>query len=269
MTDLADSAATKSQKLGPERIATLMDEAYPSVYFTLLSIIQGIALGTMIVKASAIASQGDWPTAAILVFNGTILIAYVWIQYLTAGLMYAWTPRGLDQLLPFIIGFLEAASMLVVTRPPLYFLALAALALVGIVEHLDMMYGLYQYGDAFTDSDALAEECRQQRSTIRLLGLVAIALLGLGAGVKAWEPAGLVLSVFLLVPGAFLVVYYLVFSAQWHSLLAEAGYGWSRPFRGFSKFMRTGRYTAASVRDERAHRDQTHSGSPSSKHVED
>jgi hypothetical protein len=165
-------------KLGPKRLLEVLDEFYPSVYLTMLSIIQGVALGTFVVKSSLLARDGQWSTLASLVAS-LLLIIYIWFEYMGAGLVFKWIPALYDSALPILIGVGECAAILVVGRPLWWLAAFAVLGILGLLEHLDMYWHIHE--EAYVETRLFDWERRNQRrymvQMVCVVGVIALALL--------------------------------------------------------------------------------------------
>lgn len=146
-------------KIGAKRFHRVLDSYYPSVYLTMMSIIQGVALATFVFKLASMYRNSDWLSIFYAASN-FVLIIYVWLAYAVASLAYKWVPGWLDSFLPFAIGMLECTMILTVTRPDLWFLAIGFLCIVGTIEHFDVYIHLRQ--DWFDDFNEFKEEKREQ-----------------------------------------------------------------------------------------------------------
>jgi hypothetical protein len=84
----------------PESVATRLKEQFAPAYLTLTSIIQGVALSTLVLRIETTSdhfSAADW-LMAIATFLGFLL---VWHEYLMQALAYVWLPTLLDSAVPF------------------------------------------------------------------------------------------------------------------------------------------------------------------------
>lgn len=159
--------------LSRERFRRVVDESYPSMYFTIVSIIQGVALGTVLIKASGFYRAGELADAALVSLLGLLMIVYVWFAYVTAGITYGWEPGWIGSFLPFAIGLLESAVILASARPEVMFWLFALMSICGVAEHVDMSLELSR-----TDSDCpdvLKHEIEyQKKQTIVFCTLTAV-----------------------------------------------------------------------------------------------
>src|SRR5438270_417065 len=92
-----------NQAQTPESVATRMKDQFAPAYLTLTSIIQGVALSTLVIRVEATSERftaADWLLAAATLL--TFLV--VWHEYLMQALAYVWLPTLLDSVVPF--GFL-------------------------------------------------------------------------------------------------------------------------------------------------------------------
>lgn len=85
----------------PESVATRLREQFAPSYLTLTSIIQGVALSTLVIRIEGNLDHfglADWLLAA------ATLLAFllVWHEYLMQALAYVWMPTLLDSAVPFV-----------------------------------------------------------------------------------------------------------------------------------------------------------------------
>jgi hypothetical protein len=96
----------------PERAEALawarrrVEDSFRDIYLTLVSIIQGVALGFL---AESIAAGRHDLTAerAGRIVTMFLVIVVVWQEYMVGAVMFAWTPGILDSLVPFSLGLGE------------------------------------------------------------------------------------------------------------------------------------------------------------------
>src|SRR5260370_39045585 len=89
----------------PASVALRVKDQFAPAYLVLTSIIQGVALSTLVIRIQATSQHfeaADWLLAAatLLAFFG------VWHEYLMQALAFGWMPTLLDSVVPF--GFLVA-----------------------------------------------------------------------------------------------------------------------------------------------------------------
>src|SRR5690348_15607044 len=93
----------------PESVATRLREQFAPAYLTLTSIIQGVALSTLVIRVEGTYEHFD--TADWLLAAATLLaFLLVWHEYLMQALAYVWMPTLLDSAVPF--AFLVAELFL-------------------------------------------------------------------------------------------------------------------------------------------------------------
>ena len=93
------------QVQSPASVASRLKDQFAPAYLTLTSIIQGVALSTLVIRIEATSERfaaADWLLAA------ATLVAFlvVWHEYLMQALAFVWMPTLLDSVVPF--GFLVA-----------------------------------------------------------------------------------------------------------------------------------------------------------------
>jgi hypothetical protein len=87
-----------------------VEESFRDIYLTLISIIQGVALGFL---AQSIASHihdltADRVGRMVTVF---LVIVVVWQEYMVGAVMFAWIPGTVDSLVPFLLGLCEGVMV--------------------------------------------------------------------------------------------------------------------------------------------------------------
>lgn len=108
-------------------------ELFPNAYSTLLSVVQGLALGLLAAKlpmltaAKGHAAASWWEAAATTVAVVLIYYTYVWFV-----LVARWAPTVFDTLIPFVLGGLEVAVAVTVGDPRAWLIWTAALEVGGI-----------------------------------------------------------------------------------------------------------------------------------------
>lgn len=139
---------SQEDKLGPitaERIKERIQSQFPSVYLTLLSIIQGVALGLFAAKIwenyTLIFERCDFMTiwATLITF---LLLIHVWHEYVIASISMLWIPKLLDALLPFGLGLgefilIQALAPLSVSR---WFWGAVILSSFGICAYFNTAF---------------------------------------------------------------------------------------------------------------------------------
>lgn len=98
----------------PARIARRVEDSFREVYLTLVSIIQGVALGWLVqtIGPDYRHLTADQIGRALAVFA---FIIAVWQEYMVGSTMFAWVPGVLDSLTPFLLGLGECLAVSAVT----------------------------------------------------------------------------------------------------------------------------------------------------------
>lgn len=160
-----------------EAVATRLKGQFAPAYLTLTSIIQGVAISTLVARIEATSSRfdaADWllATATFLAF------LLVWHEYLMQALAYVWMPTLLDSLVPFAFLVAELfAAHFVYGNQRAWLLAVGVAFAVGIVA----------WGTTALQTRGSADENRGvlhavgSMLQVRLAFLVALAVLYLGA----------------------------------------------------------------------------------------
>jgi hypothetical protein len=161
----------------PEVVATRLKGQFAPAYLTLTSIIQGVAISTLVARIEATSSQfdaADWllATATFLAF------LLVWHEYLMQALAYVWMPTLLDSLVPFALLVAELfAAHFVYGNQRAWLLAVGVAFTVGVAA----------WGASFVQAQGHADENRGVLRAVgsllwvRLTLTVALTVLYLGA----------------------------------------------------------------------------------------
>ena len=119
----------------PESVATRLREQFAPAYLTLTSIIQGVALSTLVIRVEGTFEHFD--TADWLLAAATLLaFLLVWHEYLMQALAYVWMPTLLDSVVPFAFLVAELFLAHLVYGNQRAWLLVAALAFaVGVLAY--------------------------------------------------------------------------------------------------------------------------------------
>jgi hypothetical protein len=87
-------------KPAPETVSQRLKGQFAPAYLTLTSIIQGVALSTLVMRVESNNAQFD-ATNWLLTVATFVGFLTVWNEYLMQVLMFVWVPTLLDSLVPF------------------------------------------------------------------------------------------------------------------------------------------------------------------------
>jgi hypothetical protein len=91
-----------------EEIRARMKGAFATIYLTLLSIIQGVALAVLFSKVDSLVSRHAFHAPqAIMAIGIFLVIVAVWNQYQMGVMLYTWTASIVDAIIPFTLGVTE------------------------------------------------------------------------------------------------------------------------------------------------------------------
>lgn len=117
------------------RLLKRIEDSFHGAYFTLLSIVQGVALGYLVHTF-----HNEWPidrTSEWITFVLTgALIAILWQEYLVGATAFAWVPTVFDVIVPFALGILE--SVVIATNTvslPMILLSCALRTSAGVIAY--------------------------------------------------------------------------------------------------------------------------------------
>jgi len=116
-------------------------ESFSPSYLTLISIIEGVLLGLTfeMVAEGHVALQLNDP-GSLLIVNNVIIIALVWNEYRMGSSMFRWVPSLLDAAIPFAVGGIQAALILMSSDPQRWLGWLGAFYVAGLIAFQNM-YG--------------------------------------------------------------------------------------------------------------------------------
>lgn len=218
-SDLLDGAITDELRIGRSRTLRMLDSYYLSVYLTLMSIIQGVALGGLIWTTKTLLDNNELLRSSneltfmlwLQLLINFLLITYIWYAYVGAGLLYKWVPSYLEALTPFVIGLLEAAVIVAVGNLFWWFILLGIISVAGAAEHYNMFSHLREHW--YESADDWKAQRKWQRNRVILHPVIA-ALFVFCAVLSKYSPVSHFL---VLIP--LIIVLYLILS--WRKIWME------------------------------------------------
>src|SRR5690349_17919714 len=104
-----NKSSREDEDLERRNLLLSLESAFSISYVTLISIIQGGALGYLVTVLDRVTAQGANLThldleSWLLAFLAFILIATVWNEYMMGATIFNWIPTLMDALIPFTIG---------------------------------------------------------------------------------------------------------------------------------------------------------------------
>jgi len=172
-------------KLGDKRLAFQLNMFLPQVHLTLISVLQGVALGVLIAQFG-IVSPFSFP-AMLLYIDSVIGIALIWYLYANAFLTFLWPFSAMHILLQFLLAAFESLALAFISRPAIWTLGVAVAAFVGaVIRWLNTKLvtpGSYERRDMFEFDMEL-----ERSGSMGLVLLAAISLiLGLILLIVDWQ----------------------------------------------------------------------------------
>jgi hypothetical protein len=202
------------------RLLSHIKDSFTSIYLTVLSIVQGVALTSLAVVVADGHSQFTPVQWALVVLTFLILII-VWNHVTTDAMTWTWIPDFRDSAIPFLLGAFELyqAFAIVAGLGPWLF-GMAAGATLAVLEffHVGRQVRL-----VVSNAEMLRLFRRRSLSDL-LQGIVGIgAFLALGAASVAIGDAWAVLPwIAVLITALWLGVYVLRTTLYWRALVALA-----------------------------------------------
>jgi hypothetical protein len=120
-----------------------MGESFPNVHLTVISIIQGVALGILaqniFVYISNIGKPGFGTIVGLIpyAFLSFLIIVIVSFEYNWFVGVYRWSPKFLDTFIPFLLGIGEIAPLYSLSNPKAWWLLNAFLTFAGTIAFMN------------------------------------------------------------------------------------------------------------------------------------
>jgi len=100
-----------------EEVRTRMRSAFTTFYFTLLSVIQGVALAALFAKVDSLISRQSFHAPQVVLAIAIFLtIVALWNQYQMGINIYSWTATLFDTFIPFVLGVFEFVMIIGIER---------------------------------------------------------------------------------------------------------------------------------------------------------
>lgn len=116
-------------KIGAKRLAIQFSTLLPQVNLTLISVLQGMALGVLIGQFKTV-SPLSFPEILFYI-DSVLVIAIIWHLYANAFLTFIWPFSGKHTLLQFALATVESFAFNSIANPALWVLGLSGTALIG------------------------------------------------------------------------------------------------------------------------------------------
>jgi len=155
-------------KLDREEFKRRIAESFPAVYLTIISIIQGVALGILATKTHEYIKNSclaePWLRFLPYSVMSFLLIIVVSHEYTWFLGIFKWPPRVLDTVIPFAIGFSEISPMFFLTNSRIWWFLTAAFCSFGA---LAFSYTLWNCRRAWFRENTNKEAYDKLISTLR------------------------------------------------------------------------------------------------------
>jgi hypothetical protein len=205
------------------RLLSHLKDSFTSIYLTVLSIVQGVALTTLAVVVADGYTQFT-PVQWALVLLTFLILIIIWNHVTTDAMTWTWIPDFRDSAIPFLLGAFELyqAFAIVAGLGPWLF-GMAAGATLAVLEffHVGRQVRLG------TPNPEMFRLFRRRGLADLLQGVVGIGVfLALGAASVAIEDTGTILPwVAVLITALWLGAYVLRTTLYWRALVALARSG--------------------------------------------
>jgi hypothetical protein len=131
------------------------ENAFGAVYLTLISIVQGVALGYLAQTISDRYESLSLDEAGRVVAT-FLLFLTVWQEYMVKASAFSWVPTILDTLVPFILGAVEFLMVASTSKPLTHYLLL-----VSIFYGLGAIGCLNYYFQATRSQSKMSQDARR------------------------------------------------------------------------------------------------------------
>lgn len=170
--------------LNTEEFKSRIAESFPGAYLTIISIIQGVALGLLAantfgyIKDPALAE----PWARFLPYSAMsfLIIIVVSYEYTWFVGVFKWSPRIWDTIIPFALGFSEIGPIFYLTNPKIWWFLTAAFCGFGALGFSNTLWNCRQ--PMFEGNDQAYNRVRNTLKWDIFIALIA-ALICVFAGV--------------------------------------------------------------------------------------
>ena len=122
--------SVKTPKIGLSRLTETIPAAFSSFYLTLISMIQGVALGLLANKIPDFLSPFE-PVGFLYILLTFTVIVIVWHEYVLSAQEFWWELKWRDSLIPFSLGMGEFLMIEYLGKGPNYHAWFFAAALTG------------------------------------------------------------------------------------------------------------------------------------------
>ena len=125
---LSDVERNPTLKIGAERLVVQFDSLLPQIHLTLVSVLQGLALGVLVEQIRYDAFE--WNLIPLYVAS-LVLIAFIWHLYAVAFVTFSWPFWGIHTLLQFSLVAVEIFAFSSIAFPPIWVLAIGIMGVIG------------------------------------------------------------------------------------------------------------------------------------------
>jgi hypothetical protein len=129
---------TKPSSISKDSFKRSMLSSFPSVYLTTISIIQGVALG-ILAQQTFSGVHGNLRETFPFALASLVTIMVISYEYTWFVGMFRWPPRVWDTLVPFLLGFAEAAPMFFLRDAKMWWLWTAVFCIVGALAFVNTL----------------------------------------------------------------------------------------------------------------------------------
>jgi hypothetical protein len=160
-------------------VARRVEDGFRDLYLTMVSIMQGVALGYLVQQVGADYRSLDAGTIGRAVAILAMIIA-IWQEYMIGSTVFAWIPGMLDAITPFVLGAGQGLTIAALRGDLPEFLGFLTCTFVaGLIAEVNYSYR------AHTTPTELSSHARKVISVHPRTGPL-LALLGVAIGAVLW-----------------------------------------------------------------------------------
>jgi len=169
--------------LNTEEFKSRIAESFPSAYLTIISIIQGVALGLLATNSFGYIKDPCLPETWVRFlpysFMSFLTIIVVTYEYTWFVGVFRWSPRIWDTIIPFALGFSAIGPIFYLTNPKIWWFLTAAFCGFGALGFFNTLWNCRQ--NMFDKNKKVYIRVRNTLKSDILIALIA-ALICIFAG---------------------------------------------------------------------------------------
>lgn len=118
-------------KLGARRVMLQLNTFLPQIHLTLISVLQGLALGVLIARLEKAPPTSI--STMLLYFDSLMIVVLIWHLYSSVFVVFLWPLSLWHTLLQFLLAAAQSVTFFYITQPAVWTLGCACMALIAAV----------------------------------------------------------------------------------------------------------------------------------------